>query len=142
MDTSTTPISAGQLVAHNVRRLRGSRTQEEAAALLEPYTRVRLSKRSWSNAERSADPELAREGSYRELLALAAAFQVPVGEFFRPVNDGKQTLVFCSARLDDGPKLIHDGALIQAMAGSDVFNKSLARTLRGVAAALDPTQED
>jgi transcriptional regulator with XRE-family HTH domain len=144
MNDQSTKASANQLVAHNLRRAREENgwTQEQAAQRLEEWLGVRWSKTSYSNAERSAETNRAREFTANELLAFSQTFQHPVGWFFEPPDDGLPIWVFCGRRFGDATRNIGRGGLLEAAHGSDVFNKSLARTLRGAADALDPPKEE
>jgi hypothetical protein len=60
--------------------------------VLEPYLGERWSKATFSAAERSvAHPERVRQFSADELVAFAAAFELPVSFFFKPAP-GQTTL--------------------------------------------------
>lgn len=76
-------MTPNQLVALNLRRARTllGLTQEQAAERLEPYLGERWSKRSFSAAERSVAGERIRQFSADDLVALAAAFDLPVSFF-------------------------------------------------------------
>lgn len=83
------PLTANQLVAANLRRIREQRglTQEQAAERLEPYLGVRWSKATFSAAERSAaQGTRAREFTADELLAFARVFDLSVTWFFLPAE--------------------------------------------------------
>lgn len=79
-------ISASQLVAHNLTRIRKALglSQDQAAARLEPYLGVRWSKAVYSAAERSYSGKRIRQFTAAELAAFALAFGVPVLYFFLP----------------------------------------------------------
>ena len=81
-----------QVVAYNLRRARNLHgwTQDEAAAALEPYLGVRWSRVVFSSAERSTAGERIRQFSADELVAFAAAFELPISFFFLPPNDLEQ----------------------------------------------------
>jgi hypothetical protein len=143
MNTSTKPISANQLVAHNLRRAREGYmgrgiTQEEAAVLVEQFTGERWSKTSWSNLERSAVTELTREFTANEILAFARAFSTTTSYFLEPPDDELPLTVFCGRRYGDAKRDTSRGELLTAIYGTGVFNKAIARTLRQAADSLDP----
>lgn len=81
------PLSANQLVAwrlHRARMVKGW-TQEEAASHLAPFLGEEWSKATYSAAERSAHRyDRIRQFSADDLVAFAAAFEVPVQFFFVP----------------------------------------------------------
>jgi hypothetical protein len=147
MNKSTKAISANQLVAHNLRRARESylgtgATQEQAAVLLEEFLGERWSKTSWSNAERSAVTEYAREFSANEILAFARTFSVPVSYFFEPPDDGMPLTVFCGRRDGDANKNTSRAALLSAINASEFFNKAIARVVRQQMDLLDPPKKE
>lgn len=79
-------MNANQLVAHNLGRLRREKgwTQEVAASYLWPWRGEKWSKASFSTAERSVEGDSRRrEFDANDILALACAFDVPIGELFR-----------------------------------------------------------
>jgi transcriptional regulator with XRE-family HTH domain len=78
-------MTANELVAYNLRRARELRglTQEQAAERLEPYLGHRWSKATFSSAE-TAMPGRVRQFDADELLAFAAAFDLPLIWFFIP----------------------------------------------------------
>lgn len=80
------PITANQLVAYNLMRVRKSWgwSQEKAAEQLEPYLGVRWSKAVYSAAERSYRGSRVRQFTADEVLAMSRAFGVPVQYFFLP----------------------------------------------------------
>jgi transcriptional regulator with XRE-family HTH domain len=83
--TDPDSVTPNQVVAHNLRRARGLHgwTQGTAAERLEPYLGVRWSKASFSAAERSADHgQRVKVFSADELIAFAAAFELPLAFFF------------------------------------------------------------
>jgi transcriptional regulator with XRE-family HTH domain len=86
-------ISASQLVAHNLTRIRKTRgwSQEQAAVRLEPYLGVRWSKAVYSAAERSYSSKRVRQFTAAELAAFALAFEVPVVYFFMPPKPDDRT---------------------------------------------------
>jgi hypothetical protein len=77
-------MTPNQLVAFNLWRARTwlGLTQEKAAELTEPYLGERWSKRSWSAAERSMDGKRIKVFSADEIVAFAAAFDLPLSFFF------------------------------------------------------------
>lgn len=81
-----TTISASQLVAYNLSRIRKALglSQEQAAERLEPYLGVRWSKAVYSAAERSYQGKRVRQFTAAELAAFALAFGVPVLYFYLP----------------------------------------------------------
>lgn len=83
-------MTANQLVAYNLHRARVLRdlTQAQAAERLEPYLGQRWSKATFSSAERSVDPGTRdREFSANDILAFAAAFELPATWFLVPPGD-------------------------------------------------------
>jgi len=82
----TQPITANQLVAYNLARIRKALglSQEQAAELLEPYLGERWSKAVYSAAERSYHGKRVRHFTADDLAALALAFGVPVTYFLLP----------------------------------------------------------
>jgi hypothetical protein len=82
-------MSANQIVAYNLGRARALRelTQDQAAALLEPFLGVRWSRASFSAAERSTESGRTREFTADEILAFARVFDLPVTWFFLPPGD-------------------------------------------------------
>ncbi len=84
-------LTPNQVVAYNVRRARRLHnwTQEQAAERLEPYLGERWSKASFSVAERSVDhAERIRQFTADDIMALCAAFDLPVAFFFTPPPRG------------------------------------------------------
>jgi transcriptional regulator with XRE-family HTH domain len=80
-------LTANQLVAYNLMRIRKTLglSQEQAAERLEPYlVGKRWSKAVYSAAERSYHGNRIRQFTADDLLAMAAAFSVPVVYFFLP----------------------------------------------------------
>ena len=89
MDDETTPIvwSINQIVADRLRAARTLRgwAQAEAAERLEPYLGERWSVATYSAAERSTEHvDRIRQFSADDLVAFAAAFDLPVQFFFLP----------------------------------------------------------
>ena len=87
---TTQCLTPNQIIAYNLRRARFERglTQEEATALLSPYLGVKWSKAVYSAAERSAErPGRIRRFSADDLMAFAAAFDLPVAFFMAPKAD-------------------------------------------------------
>ena len=82
-------MTANQLVAYNLRRARVLRelTQEQAAEKLEPHLGVRWSKATFSAAETSVTSERVRQFTADEVLAFAAAFDLPIAYFFVPPTE-------------------------------------------------------
>jgi transcriptional regulator with XRE-family HTH domain len=79
-----------QVVAHNLTRARELRgwTQEEAADALAPYLGTRLSGASLSAIERSIRGTRVKVFSADELVALSRAFDLPLGWWFTPPDEG------------------------------------------------------
>jgi transcriptional regulator with XRE-family HTH domain len=86
-------ISANQLVAHNLTRIRKALglSQEQAAERLEPYLGTRWSKAVYSAAERSYSGKRVRQFTAGELAAFALAFGVPLVYFFLPPKPDDRT---------------------------------------------------
>ena len=82
--------SPNQVVAHNLTRARDLRgwTQEEAADALAPYLGVRLSGASLSAIERSVRGTRVKVFSADELVALSRAFELPLGWWLTPPDEG------------------------------------------------------
>lgn len=80
------PLTANQLVAYNLMRIRKSLglSQEQAAERLEPYLGVRWSKTVYSAAERSYQGKRIRQFTADELVAMSLAFGVPPVYFYLP----------------------------------------------------------
>ena len=81
-----TPLSANQLVAYNLMRIRKTLglSQEQAAQRLEPFLGTLWSKAVYSAAERSYHGSRIRQFTADDLVAFALAFGVPVAYFFLP----------------------------------------------------------
>ena len=90
-----------QVVAFNLRRIRleSGLTQEEAVERAGPFLPGKpWSRVVWSAAERSVAGKRIRQFDADELVALAAAFGVPVAAFFLPPDpDGVTDLIVRSA---------------------------------------------
>lgn len=84
--TTSSEFTGNRLVAYNLRHIRESRalTQQQAAAILEPYVGSLWSKAVYSAAERSADTDRVRQFTADDLLALSLAFDVPIAYWFLP----------------------------------------------------------
>ncbi len=82
--------SPNQIVAHNLTRARLLRgwTQEEAAERLAPFLGTRLSLASFSAIERSIRGTRVKQFSADELVALSRAFDLPIGWWFTPPDEG------------------------------------------------------
>jgi hypothetical protein len=83
-------LTPNQVVAYNLTRARKLHgwTQAQAAEQLEPYLGERWSKASFSVAERSVDHDhRIRQFTADDLVALAAAFRLPVTFFLDPPRD-------------------------------------------------------
>lgn len=82
----TQPITANQLVAYNLARIRKALglSQEQAAKQLEPYLGEHWSKAVYSAAERSYHGKRVRHFTADDLTALSLAFGVPVTYFLMP----------------------------------------------------------
>lgn len=96
-DTSPPPpaaVSLNEVVAYNFRRARELRglTQDEAAAVLEPFLGQRLPQASISALERSYGGDKRREFDAQEILAFACAFDVPLLWFFLPPSEDTRRL--------------------------------------------------
>jgi transcriptional regulator with XRE-family HTH domain len=129
--TRSTQLTANQLVAFNLRRIRTQRelTQEQAAELLEPYLGQRWSKATFSAAERSAEPGTrAREFSGDEILAFARVFGVSVSWFFLPRDDEVEIpAVSCG-----GPTTIEAPELLDAALPHGAFDHATAPRLQSL----------
>lgn len=79
-------LTPNQVIAYNLRRARGLHgwTQAAAAERLEPYLGERWSRVVYSVAERSIAGKRIRRFSADEIVAFAAAFELPVAFFFEP----------------------------------------------------------
>jgi transcriptional regulator with XRE-family HTH domain len=79
-----------QVVAHNLTRARQLRgwTQTQAADALAPYLGVRLSVPSLSAIERTVTGTRVKQFTADELVALSRAFNLPLGWWFTPPDDG------------------------------------------------------
>jgi len=82
--------SPNQVVAHNLTRARLLRgwTQDQAAEALAPYLGSRLSLASFSAIERSIAGTRVKQFTADELVALSRAFDLPLGWWFTPPEDG------------------------------------------------------
>jgi transcriptional regulator with XRE-family HTH domain len=82
-------LTPDQVVAFNLRRARELHawTQEEAAERLEPFLGERWSRVVFSAAERSVTGSRIRQFSASQLVAFAAAFDLPVSFFLMPPRD-------------------------------------------------------
>jgi hypothetical protein len=80
---ATARLTPNQVVAHNLRRARGLRewTQDEAAERLEPFLGERWSRVVFSTAERSVSGKRIRQFTADDVVALSAAFELPVSFF-------------------------------------------------------------
>jgi transcriptional regulator with XRE-family HTH domain len=139
-------FTANQLVALNLvatRKQKGWR-QAEAAAALEPYLGTRWSKASYSAAERSSvNPQRIRQFTADELLAFAAAFDVPVQFFFRPPRELGTTEVRVTA--GSGVELTLAQYLRAAFGSEDgvrLMESSLADMLAALPSGSDATVSD
>ncbi len=85
-------IDANQIVGANFRLARELRgwTQEEAARRLEPYLGQLLPKASISAIERVLERDRRRVFNAQELVAFAAAFDVPIWWFFMPIRGSER----------------------------------------------------
>ena len=85
-----TNLTPNQIVAFNLRRARrlhGWR-QDKAAEQLAPFLGKHWSNASFSAAEKSVEhPERIKVFSADEIVAFAAAFELPVAYFFEPPAD-------------------------------------------------------
>lgn len=79
-------ITPDQIVALNLRRAREllRLTQDEAALRLEPWLGERWSRFAFSATERSATSGRTRHFNATQIVAFAAAFELPVGFFLKP----------------------------------------------------------
>jgi transcriptional regulator with XRE-family HTH domain len=79
-------LTPNQVVAFNLAEAREWKgwTQQQLAEALEPYLGKRWSKASVSQAERSLAGKFIRQFDADELVALARAFDLPIGWFFMP----------------------------------------------------------
>lgn len=121
--TWETWASANQIVSYNLRRARELRgwTQAEAAERLEPYIGSRWSGPTWSIAERGRheDPDdpsaRIRHFSADDLVALSAAFDLPLAWWFLPPDDlGDST----SIQHADGEEGIDREGLLRMVLGT------------------------
>jgi transcriptional regulator with XRE-family HTH domain len=89
MSELPTSLTADQIVSFNIPRARALKgwTQEQAAIELEPYLGERLSIVAWSAAERAVTGKRVRQFSATFLMALCAAFDLPVAFWLRPPAD-------------------------------------------------------
>lgn len=92
-----------EIVAYNFRRARELRglTQDEAAQALEPFLGQRLPQASISAIERAYGGERRREFDAQEILAFAAAFDLPLIWFFLPPLDDSRALERTPDRVRD-----------------------------------------
>jgi hypothetical protein len=140
-------MTANQLVAYNLRRAReeAGLTQEQAAALLEPYLGRRWSKASFSVAERSADARARRRlFDANELLAFSQVFKRPVAWFFTPPAEAERIKVTLGEP-SDVSRVLGRGELLELVTPTDLYVGAHARqvrrnadALRRIADALDP----
>jgi transcriptional regulator with XRE-family HTH domain len=86
MVTATNRLTANQVVAYNLARIRKTHglTQEQAAERLAPYVGATWSKKVYSAAERSFAGGRVRQFTADDLAAFSLAFGVPVWFFFVP----------------------------------------------------------
>jgi hypothetical protein len=139
-----------EIVAYNFRRaceLRGL-TQDEAALALEPFLGQRLPQASISAIERAYGGDRRREFDAQEILAFAAAFDLPLMWFFLPPLDDSRRLDRTSDRVqelytlamgrEDQVDLLYDGFRELGVPDPDatddeagrIFGAPTARTLR------------
>lgn len=87
-------MNLNEVVAYNFRRARELRglTQDEAAVALEPFLGQRLPQASISAIERAYGGERRREFDAQEILAFAAAFDLPLVWFFLPPTGDSRRL--------------------------------------------------
>jgi transcriptional regulator with XRE-family HTH domain len=87
MDKPT--LTPDQVVAYNLRRARELHgwTQDEAAERLEPFLGERWSRVVFSAAERSVTSGRVRQFNASQLVAFAAAFDLPVSFFLMPPRE-------------------------------------------------------
>lgn len=97
------PVNLNEVVAYNFRRARELRglTQPEAAAALEPFLGQRLPQASISAIERSYGGDTHREFDAQEILAFAAAFDLPMLWFFLPPPGDSRRLQATSDRVNE-----------------------------------------
>jgi transcriptional regulator with XRE-family HTH domain len=96
-------VNLNEVIAYNFRRARELRglTQPEAAAALEPFLGQLLPLASISAIERSFGGERHREFDAQELLAFAAAFDLPLLWFFLPPPGNTARLQGTSDRVNE-----------------------------------------
>jgi hypothetical protein len=84
-------VTPNEIVAYNLRRARDLKgwTQEAAATALEPFLGVKWTGPSFSVAERwKPQPgQKVRQFGADEIVAFAAAFELPIGFFFRTPSE-------------------------------------------------------
>lgn len=115
-------MSPNQVVASNLIAVREelNLTQDEAAARIERYLGERWSKAAFSARERSVDGVRIREFTADELVAMAMAFDRPIGWFFLPTVPPKGEhlpAVDPSAGRSDDVLLLELDALIRLCVG-------------------------
>ena len=135
------PVNLNEVVAYNFRRARELRglTQPEAAVALEPFLGQVLPQASISAIERSYGGDKHREFDAQELLAFAAAFDLPLLWFFLPPPGDTRRLQGTSDRVNELYSLVlgredqldelHDRFREMGMAEPDVDDEQLAAVL-------------
>ena len=131
-------MTANQLVAYNLRRarLKSDLTQDQAAQRLEPYLGKKWSKAVFSAAETSVTSGRVREFSADEILAFAAAFDLPVSWFFLPPHESDLR----EAVSMGGTSQLTSAAVIDAAVPAASGGNELTERLVELAKAL-PTKE-
>src|SRR5216683_2841412 len=94
----THTLSPCQIVAWKLAKIRTHRnlSQDQAAAMLEPYLGRRMSRAAFSQAERCLDKGRIRRFDADEIVAFARAFQVAIPYFFSPAEPhrhGKRVVI-------------------------------------------------
>jgi len=138
-------FTVNQLVAINlvVARSRLGWKQAQAIDALEPFLGTRWSKASYSAAERSSvNPQRIRKFTADEIVAFAAAFDVPVQFFFQPPRPegAAEVVVTASATAKSTALTLVD--YLRIMLGSEQSARSLEGSLADILAALPASADD
>jgi hypothetical protein len=106
-------LTPNQVIAVNLRWVRVTKglTQEEAGKLLEPYLGKRWSQAVFAQAEGAITGKRVRKFDADEVVAFAAAFNVPVSLFFDPPERTERVEVpgaYSTLTRDEMRKLVTD----------------------------------